>query len=242
MKEENKKPQRSTAEEETKKTKETNTTSSVWKSIIKKKWFFPAIYLAAAALILAFIAWYQSPGDYALDVEELGYDSIGQEGQFGFDEDVPVAGEATEAMQWPIADEDEQVKVVVGYFDDQASTEEQEQSMIEYDQAYHPSRGLNLAREDGETFEVLASLSGTITSVHKDPLVGNVIEIAHEDELVTIYQSLEDIQVAEGDQIEKGELIGYAGRSVFRKDLGKHVHFEVRDNDQIVNPNDYLSE
>lgn len=32
--------------------------SSPWKRLIKKKWFFPAVYLIAAALILAFITWY----------------------------------------------------------------------------------------------------------------------------------------------------------------------------------------
>lgn len=222
---------------------------SVWKRVIKSKWFFPAVYLAAAALILAFITWYQTGTDFAVDPEDSRYDMQEQEGlgqgQEPFDvdadeESLPVAAGAEE-MRWPVADENS-VQVVVGYFDDASTPEEQEAAMIRYDQSFHPSQGYDLAREDGEIFDIVSVLSGTVIAVDRDALVGHYVESEHADGLVTVYQSLDNIQVEVGDEVIKGEFIAQSGRSVFRQDLGVHVHFEVHENNEIVNPGDFLSQ
>lgn len=244
MKEENQQRQSSPAEEEIQQK------PSAWKRLIKKKWFFPAIYLAAAALILAFITWYQNTNDFAIDPDEIGYEGVEEEtpadqqsmgeDAYGYadnDEATPVTAQ-NETMDWPVADGE--ANVVVGFFEDEASAEEQQEAMVEYDNQYHPSHGMDFAREDGEAFDVLAALSGTVITSGKDPLLGNYVEVEHDDGLVTVYQSLEGVQVSEGDMVEKGDIIGQAGRSVFRKDLGVHFHFEVREDGAPVNPMAYL--
>jgi stage II sporulation protein Q len=227
-------------------------TSSGWKKFFKKKWFFPAVYLASAALILALITWYQNPDDFTMDSDELGYESV--EFESTIEEDVeqgfedpsneearPVTSEV-ETMVWPTA-KDVETQVVLGFFDDEATDEENMEAMVEYNRSFTPSQGISLSHQDPEqSFDVVAALSGTVVDTDKDPLVGHYVQIEHDDGLVTVYQSLEDVQVSKGDEVKQGDVIGRAGRNVFQKDLGIHVHFEVRKDGVAVNPDQYLSQ
>jgi stage II sporulation protein Q len=238
MKEKNKQTQH--PEEEVK-------TTSGWKKMLRKKWFFPAVYLAAAALILALITWYQNPNDFAIDRDELGYDQVDfdsapEEGvdQAHHDEGAVPVTSSQEEMIWPVA-QDEEVQVVLSFYDDNASEEEQMNAMVEFDRSYHPSQGISISREDNEAFDVIAALSGTVVAADKDPLVGFFVEIEHDDGLVTIYQSLEDLKVAEGDQVKQGDFLGRAGKNLFHQELGVHVHFQVRENGIAVNPDQHLA-
>lgn len=221
-----------------------------WKTFFKKKWFFPAVYLASAALILALITWYQNPNDYTMDREDLGYDTINYDSAYeqGLDHtfDDPSVDDAlpvtttTEEMKWPVA-QDEEVQVVIGYFDDNNPDEENAEAMVEYNRSFHPSQGISLSRQDGESFNVLAALSGKVVLADKDPLVGYFVEIEHDNGLVTVYQSLEDLQVTEGVDVKQGDILGQAGRNVFRQGQGIHLYFEVREDGKPVNPDQYLS-
>lgn len=221
---------------------ESKSNASWWKTLLKKKWFFPAVYLAAAALILALITWYPNTDDYAIDPEELGYgveeDGLNEALDGDMGDAVPVTGQS-EDMIWPVS-EDAGVEVVLSFFDDNATEEEQQAAMVHYNQQYHPSTGINLAHPDGEAFDVIAALSGTVLKAEKDPLVGYFVEIEHEDGLVTVYQSLANLEVEEGDVVKQGDLLGEAGRNEFEKDFGVHLRFEVRDNGSPVNPKEYL--
>jgi stage II sporulation protein Q len=238
MKEENNKQQQSSRQEEE---KQSTTTSSKWKTLMRKKWFFPAVYLAAAALILAFITWYQNPDDYAIDPDEFGYDAVEEDTEDASRDEnaLPVSGHE-EDMSWPVAEE-AQADVVIGYYDDEASKEDQAQSVVEYEQTFTPNEGLDFAREDGETFDVMAAMSGEVVAVGNDPLVGQFVEIDHGDDLVTVYQGLDNVQVSDGDSVQKGDVVAEAGRSVFRQNQGVHLHFEVREEGVSVNPHQYFS-
>lgn len=235
----------STSEEELK------TNQSGWKKVLRKKWFFPAVYLASAALILALITWYQSPNEFALDPEQPGTDPVQQqeedaeldvsfENTQGDEDAIPVTTGDAENMVWPYAN-DEDVQIVLGYFDDQSSEEEQMAAMVEYEQSFSPHQGVDFSLVDGEAFNVLAALGGTVIVVDKEPLTGNYVEIEHKNGLITVYQSLEDVQVAEGDTVQQGDVIAVAGRNSFEQDLGVHLHFEVRKDGVSVNPDQYLA-
>lgn len=236
-------------EQEEKREEEKTIPVSFWRRLIKNRWFFPALYLIAAALILAFITWYQNPDDYALDADELNDDSQTQQEEQqvtgptegNTDSDALPVSRQEEKMIWPV-DRSAGIEVVLGYFDDEASEEEQLNAMVEYDRTFHPNQGIDFAHKDGETFDVMAALSGTVASVTKDPLVGNVVELEHDNGLVTVYQGLENVQVKEGDQVKQGEVLGRAGRSIFKQELGIHAHFQVKENGQPVNPYRYLEE
>jgi stage II sporulation protein Q len=58
--------------------------------------------------------------------------------------------------------------------------------------------------------------------------------------MVTVYQSLADVKVKEGQKVKKGDVIAKAGRNQFEISAGNHLHFELRKGKQSVNPEPYL--
>jgi stage II sporulation protein Q len=223
--------------------------NSKLKTFFGKKWTFPVMYMGAAALILAFIMWYQDTSDYALDKQDLMPDiSMGEQSE------VPQAMESTEGelpeavpvnqngqvMIWPAAQEAD-TDVIMNFYEEEADEEVKAAALIQYEDTYWPHTGIDLAGKQGEPFEVLAALDGKVTKADKDPMVGFIVEIEHTNGITTVYQSLADVQIAEGDEVKQGDVIAKAGRNLFEKDLGVHLHFEVRENGQPVSPEGFLS-
>lgn len=222
------------------KTEKKNVKRSGWKKFLTKKWTFPAIYMAAAALILALIMWYQNPNDYTIDEDDLGMDEMQQtdkeqaESEAEDPEAVPVASDS-ETMVWPVA-EDENTEMVTEFYNEEASEEEKTAAMIQYEDQYWPHAGVDFAKPDGVSFDVLAALSGEVVVAESDPVAGNIVEIQHSNSMKTVYQSLGEIRAEAGDQVEQGDVIGTAGRNRFEKDAGVHLHFEVWENGRSVSP------
>src|SRR5699024_5094906 len=131
---------------------------------------------------------------------------------------------------------------VTKFYDYDAEEEEQVDSLILYNNRYYQSTGLGIAHPEGESFDVIASLSGTVSEVKEDPLLGNVIVLDHADDVVTYYASLGEMDVQAGDDIEQGDVIGTAGKNLYGQDNGTHVHFELRKDGQEVNPETYFDQ
>lgn len=203
----------------------------------RKRWVFPAIYLMSAAVILTAVLWYQGISN---DVA----DDLRQQNDQGED----VALEQPEAVEVNALKENfampaidpEQVQVVKKFYDANASTEEQEAALVFYNNTYRMNKGIDIAREDQKEFDVVASLSGTVSKAEKDPILGYVVEIEHENDVVTVYQSLAEASVQAGDKVEQNELIGKAGKNLYNEEDGIHLHFEVRQSGKAVNPLTYM--
>lgn len=192
------------------------------------------IYLTGAAVILAGAMIFQlATGNSGKTEQEQGLLEQGMSGG-GSEESLPVS-DTTEEIKMPVLEENG-VSVVKHFYDANASEEEQQEALIYYDNQYTKNTGTSFASEDGSAFEVAAALSGTVANVEEDPLLGNVVELEHGNDLTTVYQSLADVQVEVGDTVSQGEVIGKAGQSVIGKDLGNHVHFEIRNDGVAVNP------
>ena len=108
-----------------------------------------------------------------------------------------------EKIQMPVADVANTV-IKKPFYDVNADEKEQEEALVFYNNRYEPNKGIDIAIKDGKAFDVVASLSGNVTKVQEDALLGNVIEVEHEDGVVTRYQSVTDIQVAVGDEVKQG--------------------------------------
>jgi murein DD-endopeptidase MepM/ murein hydrolase activator NlpD len=68
---------------------------------------------------------------------------------------------------------------------------------------------------------------------------GNMIVIAHQDEIYTVYAHNRKNFVSKGDEIKKGQLIGQVGNT--GRSTGPHLHFEIRVKNKVRNPAQYLS-
>ena len=94
----------------------------------------------------------------------------------------------------------------------------------------------------GEDVNVYAIADGTVSKVYTNYLEGTVIEISHNDGIVSVYKSLnQDIKVSAGQKVSGGNVIGSVSESMAQElKTGAHLHFEMSKNGVKVNPNDYL--
>ncbi|MDF2669100.1 MAG: stage sporulation protein, partial [Paenibacillus sp.] len=201
-----------------------------------KKWVFPATYMAAAAIILTLMWVYQDSGSKPLSEETAGLE-VNKPAQTDVSKnpDALAVAANTETMQWPVKTLGD-VDVLMSFYDSKASSEVRQAAMVEYGDTLTPHMGVDLGRSDDKTFEVLAAGSGKVTRVENDALVGHLVEITHSNGTISIYQSLADVKVTKDAQVKKGDLIASAGRNELEKDLGYHLHFEVRQDGAPVNP------
>jgi len=207
-----------------------------WKKFLSKRWVFPAAYMAAAAIIVT-ILWLNSgkdPKDPAIP-GQAGVESEGAlNGQQSPEASAVVAN--GETLRWPV-DKIEDMTTLMPFYDASASVEEKEAAMVEFQNTFTPHMATDLARKDAEPFEVLAALSGKVKIAAQSPTNGYEVQIEHPNGMVTVYQSLTDLKVKAGDEVEQGDVIASAGQSEFEPNVGAHVHFEVRENGASVNPN-----
>lgn len=222
--------------------------SPAWKRLLGRKWVFPAIYVAAAAIILTLMWAYQDSVKTTAplsDEKNVGMQNDGTKSaaadKAGSPNDALAVTANAEKLQWPVQDS-KQVEVIMPFYDSDASSEQRQSAMLEYNNTFMPSTGISLSRQDNQNFDVLAAMSGKVTRVENIPLVGNEVEITHDNGLKTVYQSLSDVSVAVGASVKQGDVIAKAGRNELEKGLGVHLHFEVLQNGTPVNPEKMLND
>lgn len=153
-----------------------------------------------------------------------------------FDTTVPVVNEVKELTR-PYKDQD--ITILRSYYDYKADSASQEKSLIYYEGTYLQSSGVSYGRND--IFEVVSIKDGTVTEVKEDELLGNIVQIKHNDDTVSIYQGLSEVVVEKDEIVTRGQTIAKSGTSNVEKDLGNHVHFELIVSGNTVNPEEYFS-
>ena len=149
--------------------------------------------------------------------------------------DVPVINNSSKVIN-PYTDPS--VTVGKSYYDYKADAKDQEKSIIYHDNTYMQNSGIDFVSKN--TFDVVAVLNGTVTDVKEDETLGKIVEIKHDNDYVSIYQSLSEVEVKKGDKVTQGQVLGKSGNNELDKDMGNHLHFEFYINGQVVNPSLYL--
>jgi len=94
-----------------------------------------------------------------------------------------------------------------------------------------------------EGSDVYAVYDGTVLSVETTFLHGTTVTIDHGNGLYTIYNSLADgDSVSVGQEVSQGDVIGQVSttnRQEYKE--GAHVHFQVKENGELINPEKYLA-
>lgn len=134
---------------------------------------------------------------------------------------------------------DQSVTIGKTYYDYQADTETQQKSIIYHDDTYMQNSGMDFV--SANVFDVVAVLEGTVNDVKEDETLGKIVEIKHNNEYISIYQSLSEVSVKKGDTVTQGQVLGKSGTNELDKEIGNHLHFELYINGQIVNPSLYLN-
>jgi murein DD-endopeptidase MepM/ murein hydrolase activator NlpD len=101
----------------------------------------------------------------------------------------------------------------------------------------HFHTGIDIAAPLGTP--VMAAADGVVVAVgHSGYGYGNYVVIAHGGGVETLYGHLLVTMAKAGDKVVRGQLIGLEGSTGFS--TGPHVHFELRLNDQVIDPMPYL--
>ena len=90
-------------------------------------------------------------------------------------------------------------------------------------------------------FDVISVLDGIVISVENNDILGTTVEIRHDNDLISVYQSLSNVNVKKDDKVIQGQIIAKSGLSNIEKDLGNHLHFELYYKGKIVNPEEYYN-
>jgi murein DD-endopeptidase MepM/ murein hydrolase activator NlpD len=81
---------------------------------------------------------------------------------------------------------------------------------------------------------IVAAADGQVASAGWSGGYGREVQIAHGGGLVSLYGHMSQIVAQPGSYVRQGQLIGYVGSSGLS--TGPHLHFEVRQGGQPVNP------
>jgi murein DD-endopeptidase MepM/ murein hydrolase activator NlpD len=101
---------------------------------------------------------------------------------------------------------------------------------------YEFHAGMDIDGEKGDM--VVAPANGVVIKAGWQGGYGNMIEVDHLNGLTTRYGHLSKIEVAVGDTIGRGQLLGLVGST--GRSTGPHLHYELRLNDKAINPRRFL--
>ena len=134
----------------------------------------------------------------------------------------------------------EEVQILKYFYDYQAEAATQEKSILYHENTYIQNSGMDFGLTD--TFDVVSVLDGTVVDVREDELLGTVIEIKHDNDFISSYQSLSEVSVKKNDTVKQGQVIGKSGTNTIDQDLGNHLHFELYKSGEVVDPSKYFDQ
>ncbi|MHB1393171.1 MAG: murein hydrolase activator EnvC family protein [Clostridia bacterium] len=97
--------------------------------------------------------------------------------------------------------------------------------------------GIDIAVPSGSN--IVAANAGKVIYAGYFGGYGNTVIIDHGGKISTLYAHNSKLLVKEGDEVEKGKIITKSGSTGLS--TGPHLHFEVRENGQHVDPMKYLT-
>jgi len=99
-------------------------------------------------------------------------------------------------------------------------------------------KGIDLAMPTGTP--IYATADGVISKAEWFSSYGLYIALEHGGNIQTRYGHMSRLNVAAGQQVRKGDLIGYVGST--GRSTGPHLHYEVRIGGVAVNPKPYMQD
>lgn len=119
------------------------------------------------------------------------------------------------------------------FYDYNKTEESQENAIIFYENTYMQNSGVSYKNK--ENFEIVSVLDGTVIEVTDNEILGKTIKIRHENDLISTYQSLSQINVNIDDAVVRGQVIGMSGTSTLYN-TDSNLHFELTYQGKNINP------
>ena len=200
------------------------------KKLVLKPFVLPTLYILMVIVLMTMsttLIYKEKEED-----DDLTYvsDSI-------IDNGIPVVNDNQIIILKPFTSEN--VTIVSSYYNYQAEATNQENSIVKYENTYLQNSGITYSST--EEFDVVSIMDGTITKIYSNDLLGNIVEITHDKDFVSVYQMLDNISenIKVGTKVARGEVIAKGGTSKLSPE-NYNLHFELMKEGSLVDPNNYL--
>lgn len=199
-----------------------------------KKWVIPGAYVLVLGTILICVTLLVN-GINNYFKGNINYDY----GIYGVFEDLkPVVEEVNKSIiiKPYISD-----SVTIGkyFYDYEADKEEQVNSLVYYEKTYMQNSGIDYISD--KPFDIISILDGEVISIKKDELLGNTIQIKHEKNLISVYQSVDNIKIKEGDKVNQGTILATSGTNKVNTNYTNLLHFEIFFKGELLDPENIYS-
>ncbi len=128
----------------------------------------------------------------------------------------------------------ENVNIGKYFYDYEGEKENQEKALVYYENTYMQNSGVDYI--SNSIFDVVSILDGEVISVESDNTLGNIVQIKHDKDLISIYQGIDEVAVKKGDSINQGQILGVSGTSKINPEYNSSLHFEVYHKGEIIDP------
>ena len=203
-----------------------------------KKIFVPTIYLIAILSVVGCILLtIMSINKYLTESEKFDYSINGL-----IDNEVkPVQGEDNTKNNVKVIKpfRNEKVTIGRGFYDFEGEQTNQEKSIIFYENTYMQNSGVDYVSD--EVFDVISVLAGKVISVDIDEVLGNIVKIEHDKNIITTYQGIDKVALKVGDVISQGTIVGVSGKSLVNSNYTTSLHFEVNYKGELIDPEKFYS-
>ena len=197
-----------------------------------KKLVVPSIYVLSILVIIGSIVFLvKGVNNYLSDTIEYNYSVKNV-----FDNSIPVVSNKNLIIKPYLS---EGVSIGKYYYDYEGQKEEQEKSLIYYENTYMQNSGVDYI--SNSVFDVVSILDGEVISFEADETLGNVIQIKHEKDLISIYQGIEEVGVKKGDKVNQGQILGTSSTSKLNPEYNSSLHFEIYYKGEIMDPENLYS-
>lgn len=197
------------------------------KRLVLKPFVIPTLYTIFAVVVIVSLF---------LSIEVIDEkDSVTYVSGGVLDEYVPVVSIEEKKIIKPFTDQS--VVVSKNYYDYQSTDEDKINSIIYHENTYIQNTGINYQSEN--SFDVISILDGEVIEVENKQLIGKSVTIRHDNELISVYQSLSEITVKKGDKVSTGQVIAKSGSCDLITDSKNNLHFELYANGTIADPENY---
>jgi murein DD-endopeptidase MepM/ murein hydrolase activator NlpD len=93
-------------------------------------------------------------------------------------------------------------------------------------------QGLDISTDKGQP--VFATADGSVESASYSGDYGNLVVLKHAFGLSTRYGHLSSFGVKPGQEVKRGDIVGYVGST--GRSTGAHLHYEILANGKLINP------
>lgn len=205
-----------------------------------KAWVIPTIYLSAIILVMGCL--------YALVIGVKNYFKDSNDFKYAInaiDNPLPIINVNSDIDSSAVKLNNvnkpylgDNIEIGRNYYDVDSDSLSQEKSIIFFENTYIQNTGVDYVSENA--FDIVSILPGKVLEVSSDENLGNIIKIEHSDDIISVYECVDDIKVKVGDEVTSGQVIAKSGTSNINKDFKYSLHFEIFDDDININPNNFL--